>query len=71
MVINVPLSYSVTNIKLGDYVDLNLNGGYKFNEKLTVFAKANNVLNSNYQKYSNFYVQGLQVFGGLTYKFDF
>jgi len=71
LVINVPLSYSVTNIKLGDYVDLNLNGGYKFNEKLTVFAKANNVLNSNYQKYSNFYVQGLQVFGGLTYKFDF
>jgi len=28
-------------------------------------------LNSNYQKYTNFYVQGLQVFGGLTYKFDF
>ncbi len=71
LVINVPLSYTVTNIDLGDYVDLNLNAGYKFNEKLTVFAKVNNVMNSNYQKYTNFYVQGLQVFGGLTYKFDF
>jgi len=71
LVINVPASFTVTNINLGDYVDLNLNAGYKFNEKLTVFAKVNNVLNSNYQKYTNFYVQGLQVFGGLTYKFDF
>ncbi len=58
-------------ITIGDYVDLNLNAGYKFNEKLTVFAKANNILNSDYQKYTNYHVQGLQVFGGLTYKFDF
>lgn len=71
LVINVPLSFTVTNIIIGDYVDLNFNGGYKFNEKLTVFGKVNNVLSSDYQKYTNFYVQGLQVFGGLTYKFDF
>lgn len=58
-------------ITVGDYVDLNFNGGYKFNEKLTVFAKVNNLLSSDYQKYTNYYVQGLQVFGGLTYKFDF
>lgn len=57
-------------IQLGDYIDLNLNGGYRFNEKLTVFARANNILSSDYQKYANFYVQGLQIFGGLTYKFD-
>jgi hypothetical protein len=59
------------SITLGNYVDLNLNGGYKFTDKLTAFAKVNNVLSSSYQKYANFKVQGLQVLGGLTYKFDF
>ena len=57
-------------ITLGNYVDLNFNGGYKFSDKLTAFAKVNNVFSSNYQKYTNFKVQGLQVFAGLTYKFD-
>lgn len=57
-------------ITLGNYVDLNLNGGYKFTDKLTAFAKVNNVFNSSYQKYTNFKVQGLQFFAGLTYKFD-
>ncbi len=57
-------------IDLGNYIDLNLNGGYKFTDKLTAFVKVNNVFNSSYQKYTNFEVQGLQVFGGLTYKFD-
>jgi len=58
-------------LTLGNYVDLNLNGGYKFTDKLTAFAKVNNVFNSSYQKFANFKVQGLQVFGGITYKFDF
>jgi len=57
-------------IDVGNYVDLNLNAGYKFTDRLTAFAKINNVLNSNYQKYTNFEVQGLQFFAGLTYKFD-
>ena len=55
----------------GNYMDLNLNGGYKFTDRLTAFAKVNNVFGSNYQKYTNFEVQGLQFFAGLTYKFDF
>jgi len=57
-------------LDVGNYVDLNLNGGYKFTDKLTAFIKVNNVFSSSYQKYTNFKVQGLQVFGGLTYKFD-
>jgi len=57
-------------LKLGNYIDLNLNGGYKFGGKLTAFAKVNNVFNSNYQKYANFKVQGLQLVGGITFKFD-
>ncbi|MGB5362382.1 MAG: TonB-dependent receptor [Aureibaculum sp.] len=71
-------TYAVPNIQtvdeivtLGNYIDLNVNGGYKFTDKLTAFARVNNVFSSSYQKYANFKVQGLQVFGGLTYKFDF
>ena len=71
-------AYAVPNIQtvdeivtLGNYIDLNVNGGYKFTDKLTAFARVNNVFSSSYQKYANFKVQGLQVFGGLTYKFDF
>jgi len=57
-------------ITIGNYVDLNLNGGYKFTDKLTAFAKVNNMFSSSYQKYAGFKVQGLQFFAGLTYKFD-
>ena len=56
---------------LKSYVDLNLNGGYYFNDKFTAFLKLNNVLNSDYQRYANFTVQGFQVLGGISYKFDF
>jgi len=71
---NIPgvlINQSPQIVDVGNYVDLNLNGGYKFTDKLTAFAKVNNVFGSNYQKYTNFNVQGLQVFAGLTYKFDF
>ncbi len=52
------------------YLDLNLNGLYKINDKIDVFLNVNNILNQNYQEYSNFRVQGLQLFAGMKYKFD-
>ena len=58
-------------ITLKSYIDLNINGGYHFNDKFTAFVKMNNVLNSDYQRFSNFNVQGFQVLGGISYKFDF
>ena len=56
---------------LDSFVDINLNGGYHFSDKFSAFLKLNNVLNSDYQRFANFNVQGFQVLGGLTYKFDF
>lgn len=56
---------------LGSYFDVNLNGGYHFNDMLSAFVKVNNVFNNNYERFSNFNVQGFQVLGGVTYKFDF
>lgn len=57
--------------RLDSYIDLNLNGGYHFNDKFSAFLKLNNVLNNQYQRFANFTVQGFQVLGGATYKFDF
>ena len=56
---------------LNSFVDVNLNGGYHFNDKFSAFLKVNNVLNTDYQRFANFNVQGFQVLGGITYKFDF
>ena len=56
---------------LDAFVDVNLNGGYHFNDKFSAFLRLNNILNNNYQRFANFDVQGFQVLGGVTYKFDF
>jgi hypothetical protein len=56
---------------LNSFVDVNLNGGYHFNDQFSAFLRLNNVLNANYQRFANFNVQGFQALGGITYKFDF
>jgi hypothetical protein len=56
---------------LASFVDVNLNGGYHFNDEFSVFLKLNNMLNNNYQRFANFNVQGFQALAGITYKFDF
>lgn len=60
----------ITPIDLKSYVDINLNGGYHFNNVFSVFVKANNITNSNYQRFTNFNTHGIQVIGGLIWKFD-
>ena len=62
-----------TNIRITNsaYFDINLNGVYNINDKFDVFVNVNNILSSNYQVYTNFKVQGLQLFAGVKYKFDF
>ena len=60
----------VTDITNKSYIDLNLNLGYNFTDKLTAFINGNNLFSTKYQKYTNFKVQGIQVLGGIKYKFD-
>ncbi len=62
---------STNQITNSSYFDINLNSGYYFNDRWSTFIKLNNILSDNYQKYTNFKVQGFQVMGGLTYRFDF
>ena len=65
-----PASLSGTE-SINSFADVNLNGGYHFNDKFSAFLKLNNVLNTKYQRFANFNTQGAQILGGLTYKFDF
>jgi outer membrane receptor protein involved in Fe transport len=64
----IPTQTEITN---KSYVDLNLNFGYNFTNRLTAYANANNVLDSDYKKYTNFQVQGIQFLAGIKYKFNF
>jgi hypothetical protein len=61
----------IGNETVGSFVDVNLNGGYHFNDKFSAFLKLNNILDTNYQRFANYSTQGFQVLGGFTYKFDF
>ncbi|MCZ4244746.1 TonB-dependent receptor [Pedobacter punctiformis] len=58
---------SIVTVK--GYVDLGLGAEYRINNKFSVFAKANNLLNKNYSRYLYYQVNGINVFGGLSYSF--
>lgn len=58
---------TIVNIK--GFVDLGVGANYKINNKFAVFAKANNILGTNYSKFLYYRVNGINIFGGLTYSF--
>jgi outer membrane receptor protein involved in Fe transport len=62
---------SLNTISLDSYFDVNANLGYRFNDRLSIFVKGSNLLNNDYERWTNFKVQGMQVLVGGTYKFDF
>jgi len=70
-----PLQYIVPNpgiesiVTVKGFVDLGVGADYRINNKFSVFAKANNILNSNYSRYLYYQVNGFNIFGGLTYSF--
>src|SRR5690606_15377935 len=57
-------------VDLDGYVDINLRLGYRFNDQVSLFAKANNIANNRYARWMNYPVQGFQILGGVTFKFD-
>lgn len=61
----------IKTVTLDSYFDLNAHVGYKHNERLTAFLKANNLASQNYQRWLNYPVQGFQFLIGASYKFDF
>jgi hypothetical protein len=60
-----------TEVTLDSFFDLNAHVGFKYSDRLTFFLKGNNLANQDYQRWLNYPVQGLQILGGASYKFDF
>jgi outer membrane receptor protein involved in Fe transport len=60
-----------TSVVLPSYFDANAHLGYKYNDRLTGFLRANNIANQAYEKWLNYRVQGFQIVVGANYKFDF
>jgi hypothetical protein len=58
-------------VTLDSYFDANAHLGYKINDQLSVYAKANNMVNKQYERWFNYPVQGIQFLVGATYQFDF
>ncbi|HEY0091847.1 MAG TPA: TonB-dependent receptor, partial [Flavobacterium sp.] len=56
---------------LPGYFDANAHIGFNYSERLTFFLRGNNLGNQMYEKWLNYPVQGIQVLGGASYKFDF
>ncbi|WP_165930262.1 TonB-dependent receptor [Flavobacterium sp. GT3P67] len=69
--INTGSTANSAAVTLKSYFDVNANVGFKYSERLTAFARANNITNNAYQKWLNYPVQGFQVILGVNYKFDF
>ena len=56
-------------VKIKGFVDLGVGADFKINDKFGIFAKANNLLNTNYNKYLYYKVNGVNIFAGLSYSF--
>jgi len=56
-------------IRLKPVTDLNFAVNYNFSKQFAVFAQLNNALNNRYERYYNYPVQGLQLFGGMSLRF--
>ena len=69
--INTGFAANAAPVTLKSYFDVNANVGYKYSDRLTAFARANNITNNAYQKWLNYPVQGFQLVLGANYKFDF
>lgn len=69
--INESIFIEPVELTLESYFDLNAHIGYHFTEQFSAYVKANNITSNEYTSWVNYPVQGFQVLGGLTYKFDF
>ena len=63
-------NFPTTIIDLDSFFDANAHVGYRLSDQLSIFARASNIANNNYERWANFQVQGLQILGGATFKFD-
>jgi len=59
------------NQSLDAFLDANVQFDYKISTQWGAFLKVNNMTNANYKRWNHYSVQGFQILGGASYKFDF
>ena len=59
------------NETLDSFFDANLQLDYQVSSQWGAFLKVNNMTNANYSRWNHYPVQGFQILGGASYKFDF
>ena len=62
---NAPNSFTT----LKTIADIQILADYKVTDRLSVFAQGNNLLNGRNIRWQNYPVRGIQLIGGLSYKF--
>lgn len=58
-----------TEVDMDSFIDLNIGVDYKLTDQFSVFLSLTNLLNKKYQRYYHYPVHGIQVMGGVMYKF--
>ncbi len=58
-----------TEVDLDGFVDLNAGVDYRLTEQFSIFLSLTNLLNKQYQRYYHYPVHGIQIMGGIMYKF--
>lgn len=58
-----------TEIKLNSYLDLGVSSEYQIIRKLSLFVNVNNLLNNKYQRWYAYQAYGINIYGGLRFKF--
>ncbi len=56
-------------IDLDGFIDLNAGLDYQLTDNFSAFLSVTNILNNDYQRYLNYPSYGIQIMGGITYKF--
>jgi hypothetical protein len=59
------------NEALGSFLDANFQLEHKLTPQWSAFIKVNNIVNNQYKRWNHYPVQGFQLLGGASYKFDF
>ncbi len=58
-----------TEVDMDGFIDLNVGVDYILTDQFSVFLSLTNLLNKEYQRYYHYPVHGIQIMGGLMYKF--
>ncbi|MGB2128195.1 MAG: hypothetical protein ACPHXR_01830 [Flavicella sp.] len=58
-------------VNIDAFVDLNLSTKYQITDNWSAFIQLNNVLNTKYETFTSYQVQGFQFLAGAKYSFDF